>query len=257
MRRAARELAAWCPSILLISFLLWFLGFADLIWSSIDAKRCTRGEKESKAGLGPNATFLDSYPLGLASVGYGQVGLHGDMGFESRCVRVAGEAHAHSVGMHPPSFSSAAAEFTLPPSAHSIYVRVAINDGNNIMGRAGSPLKFSLSVKGGRTLWTSNGIQQTGDVQTAFVPCAGAGRLRLIVAASSNACAHAVWVDPIVIHDMRTTFRGTPLVQQESAAAVEGSGGGPQVTNTSRIRRKGGLHRPGKSKPRGSGRHPI
>ena len=73
------------------------------------------------------------------------------------------------------------------------------NDDNNFIGRAGSPLTFQ--VRDGASdelLWVSEPVQSTGVVQKLQLDLPeGTSRLKLqVTAANSNACAHAVWVDP-------------------------------------------------------------
>lgn len=104
---------------------------------------------------------------------------------------------------------------------------MAINDGNNFLGMAGSPLTFVVLLDGpfctalenvmlfapefvvckhpsnggcmaGRERWRSKPIHQTGNVQsTGQLDMTGAADLRLEVhAEGSNACAHSVWIAP-------------------------------------------------------------
>ena len=108
--------------------------------------------------------------------------------------------------MHPGSGRRGASyvEFALPKSpklGSSVWLRasVAINDKNNWVGRAGSPLVFSVT-SGDKLLWQSKGVQKTGDVQHAMVDVTGLGSIRLNTRATgSNACAHAVWIDPQLV----------------------------------------------------------
>ena len=105
--------------------------------------------------------------------------------------------------MHPPAFAHAFAAYELPPASSpaqregnasaaaaassqysALRFKVAINDGNNAFGRAGSPLRFVV-VGDGHVLWESRGIQVTGDVQAATVCIHGVRALRLEV--------HALW----------------------------------------------------------------
>ena len=97
--------------------------------------------------------------------------------------------------------------------------QTAINDKNNFFGKAGSPLTFSILDAtdcavdaGGKcvleqstaalpVLWQSEPVQYTENVQDFRVALpATMTRLRLEVTASgSNACAHAVWLDPKLV----------------------------------------------------------
>ena len=109
--------------------------------------------------------------------------------------------------MHPGSGRRGASyvEFALPKPpklGSSVWLRasVAINDKNNWAGRTGSPIVFSLTSGKGKVLWQSKGVQKTGSVQDAMVDVTGLGSIRLNTRATgSNACAHAVWIDPQLV----------------------------------------------------------
>jgi hypothetical protein len=119
-----------------------------------------------------------------ARVGYGRLGKGSRLGFEGIRAKVQGVAYHQVVSMHPPSgwtAGGAFATFALPPVPSgddteqtpgdggaagatrrwcALRGAVAINDGNNWIGRAGSPLTFS--VRDGTTdelLWLSEPIQ--------------------------------------------------------------------------------------------------
>lgn len=114
-------------------------------------------------------------------------------------------------------------DYTLPHSTATparwctLEGKTAINDKNNFLGRAGSPLTFivldatdcvveadgkcTLEQSQLPILWQSEPVLNTGIVQNFRVELPlTATRLRLEVAASgSNACAHAVWLDPKLV----------------------------------------------------------
>ena len=119
---------------------------------------------------------------------------------------------------------SAVVDYTLPERiAESagwcmLQGKTAINDKNNFLGKAGSPLTFTIfdatncAVEAdGKCeleqstvmpiLWESEPVQYTEKVQSFQVALPETlTKLRLEVAASgSNACAHAVWLDPMLI----------------------------------------------------------
>ncbi len=131
-----------------------------------------------------------------SKVGYGRLGKGSKLGFEGIKARVEGTSYQHVVSMHPPSgWSTGGAFATFPlPSVPvdagggrsagtwvaagggevepglarwcALIGAVAINDGNNLIGRAGSPVTFS--VRDGVTdalLWASEPIQSTKHVE--------------------------------------------------------------------------------------------
>lgn len=146
-------------------------------------------------GFATHIQALSELRQTASRVGYGRLGKGSRLGFEGIKARVQGTSYHHVVSMHPPSGWSAGgafATFALPqvPGAGSggrghtdaegeggtagagatrwcaLVGAVAINDGNNLIGRAGSPLTFS--VRDGATdalLWISEPLQSTGHVQ--------------------------------------------------------------------------------------------
>jgi hypothetical protein len=96
--------------------------------------------------------------------------------------------------------------------------KTAINDKNNFLGKAGSPLTFTIFDATSCTveadgkcaldqsaampiLWESEPVQYTETIQNFQVTLPETmTKLRLEVTASgSNACAHAVWLDPKLV----------------------------------------------------------
>ena len=147
-------------------------------------------------------------------------------GFEGITAKVNGLGFQHVLSMHPGGGKrgTAVVDYTMPATASggrycAIEGQVAINDKNNFFGRAGSPLTFRVfdatgcatessgkcsltQADGGLVaLWESQPVQVTESVQDFRVGLpAGMTRLRLeVVAQASNACAHAVWLEPRLI----------------------------------------------------------
>jgi hypothetical protein len=161
--------------------------------------------------------YVAELPVAQSSVGYGRLGLGERLGFEGLRAKVKGKKYRHVVSMHPP-YSGAGPAWALfevprPPEGLrwcAFKAEVAINDDNNFLGKAGSPLTF-LVQQGSSVLWRSQPVQRTQQVQRVEVLLpppeaagvaegAGQQQLRLSVqAAGSNACAHAVWVDPVLL----------------------------------------------------------
>ncbi len=238
------------------------------------------GAGPALGGVARHTQLLSELQETASKVGYGRLGKGSMLGFEGIKARVEGTAYHHVVSMHPPSGWSAGGAFATFPlprvPADAVGGRsvgtdaggevvdlsrwcglvgaVAINDGNNLIGRSGSPLTFS--VRDGVTdalLWASEPIQSTKHVQDVrlalpigvralklqvgawslptITSCCAAccsshktttrlssadvgltlavffgltlmfhlGVSSKVEAANSNACAHAVWVDPTLI----------------------------------------------------------
>lgn len=155
-----------------------------------------KGAGPALGGVATHTQFLSELRETRSKVGYGRLGKGSKLGFEGIKAKVEGTYYHHVVSMHPPSGWSAGgafATFPLPgvPAAGgggksagtgvldaggegelglarwcALVAAVAINDGNNVIGRAGSPLTFS--VRDGVTnalLWASEPIQSTKHVQ--------------------------------------------------------------------------------------------
>jgi hypothetical protein len=177
-------------------FVLENLGLRGEMQMILDPRMCESGN--TAVAVVKNATYFSELAL-KSSVGFGSLGLHGNMGFEGRCVTVGGQRHYRSLGLHPPYHRSAWVEAKLGKRFHRLQAKVAVNDANNYFGTTGSDLIFI--VKGdGQELWRSKGIHKTRVEQYAEVEIGGVSTLRLEVEAQgSNACAHGVWVDPLLL----------------------------------------------------------
>ena len=170
--------------------------------------------------------FLHTLTEDNSHVGYGRLGKGNSLGFEGITAKVNGQAYNHILSMHPGGGSrgTAVVDYTMPATASggkycAIGGQVAINDKNNFFGRAGSPLTFRVYDATGcatepsgncaltqpnsglLVLWESQPVQVTESVQDFRVDLpASVTKLRLEVAAQgSNACAHAVWLEPKLI----------------------------------------------------------
>ena len=47
--------------------------------------------------------YLDTLPLQRSSVGYGQLGTHGSLGYEGKAVQVRRQHYKHALSTHPPA----------------------------------------------------------------------------------------------------------------------------------------------------------
>ena len=68
--------------------------------------------------------YLDACSLLEAQVGYGDLGLHGSLGYENKMIAVQREPSAHGFSMHPP----ARLRFHLGGRFASFHSQVALND---------------------------------------------------------------------------------------------------------------------------------
>ena len=91
------------------------------------------------------------------SVGYGELGVGAELGYESKKITVGGTAYHHGLSMHPPSSGKAYATFELPEDLNdaTMTVGVALNDD---VETSSSPLTFKVVVDG-EVIWTSEAVQ--------------------------------------------------------------------------------------------------
>ena len=148
--------------------------------------------------IGP--VFLDDLTPAEASVGYGEPGLGGSLGYEGQQVCVGGARYEHALSTHPP----ASLVYDLGGRYGSFTCRVALNDD---VPRGRSHADFSVWLDGRRV---------------EYVPRVGAGeaprdvaidvtdgrRLELKVETRRWPYCHAVWLEPRLGHEpMKATRR--------------------------------------------------
>jgi hypothetical protein len=182
--------------VLFFWFIVEEMGIAGLLRIAINPQLCMSKTKEPFAN--ETFSFLSDLEPKNGRVGFGSIGRDGNLGFEGRCVTIDGRRHFHSLGLHPPGRGKAFVDFRIDAKWHTLSTSVAINDRNNMFGSAGSDLIFQ-AIGDGKLLWSSKKIRVTKHVEQAKINVEGVTKLRLEVkATASNACAHAVWVDPLL-----------------------------------------------------------
>jgi len=142
-------------------------------------------------------TFLDDVTAKTSTVGYGKLGLHGDMGYEGLKVKLGGKKYEHAVSMHPSPRSTSFVEYALDKPWEKFSAKVGIADSASPHDRA---LIFRV-IADGRKVYESDPLKETGASEDVMVSFANpVSELRLEVEApGSNACSHAVFVDPVLI----------------------------------------------------------
>lgn len=133
--------------------------------------------------------YLDNLPLQQASVGYGQLGTHGNLGYEGKSVQVKRKHYKHALSTHPPAHLA----FNLGGRFSRFYCHLALNDD---VGAGASHAEFSVLADGSRVA-TAYAI--AGESSRAIqANIAGAQVLELKVSTSHWEYCHAVWLDPQV-----------------------------------------------------------
>lgn len=134
--------------------------------------------------------YLDSLPPLDVQVGYGALGLRGELGYEGKAVSVGRRAYAHALSTHPP----ARLVFDLGGRFREFSAQVALNDD----AAAGSSYADFLVVADGRPVAAAPRVTAGEPPRPLSASVAGARRLELLVSTTRWRHSHAVWLDPRV-----------------------------------------------------------
>jgi predicted O-methyltransferase YrrM len=132
--------------------------------------------------------YLDTLPPADVRVGYGALGLRGELGYEGRPVSVGRKAYAHALSTHPP----ARLLFELGGRFEWFSAEVALNDD---VPRGASHADFVVTADG-RAVASAPRVTAGEPPRRLAASVAGAQRLELIVSTSRWQNSHAVWLDP-------------------------------------------------------------
>lgn len=134
--------------------------------------------------------YLDSLALLHSQVGYGSLGLHGNLGYEGKAVTVKGKHYGHALSTHPP----AQLRFHLQQRFASFTCQVALNDDIP----AGASHADFIVLADGREVTVEPYVRAGEPPRTLMADVAGAEHLDLLVRTSRWEYSHAVWLDPQV-----------------------------------------------------------
>ena len=134
--------------------------------------------------------YLDSLSLVTTDVGYGGVGLHGELGYDGRVVSVQGRSYSHAVSTHPP----ARVVVGLSRRFAGFRCHVAINDD---VPADLSHADFAV-LADGREVGVASFVRAGEPPRELCAQIAGADRLELVVSTSRWEYCLAVWLDPQV-----------------------------------------------------------
>jgi hypothetical protein len=113
-------------------------------------------------------TYIDDLTATDSGVGYGKIGLHGDMGYESLKVKLSGKKYDHAVSMHPNARSKAFVEYQIDKPWEKFSAKVGIADSASPHDRS---LIFRV-IADGRAVYESDPLSETGaneDVLVSFL----------------------------------------------------------------------------------------
>lgn len=137
---------------------------------------------------GDSGMFLDSLTPVEVKVGYGALGLGGDLGYEGKAVSVGRHGYAHALSTHPP----ARLVFDLGRRFEWFRTEVALNDD---VEPGASHADFVVSADG-RPVAAARRVAAGEPPSALEASVAGASRLELSVSTTRWHHSHAVWLDP-------------------------------------------------------------
>ena len=132
--------------------------------------------------------YLESLKLLNAQVGYGELGMNGNLGYEGGQVRVGKQSFQHAFSTHPP----ARLRFHVERRFASFTCQVALNDD---VPAGWSHADFSV-VADGREVANEPYVQAGEPPRSLVADISGAEYLELVVHTSRWEHAHAVWLNP-------------------------------------------------------------
>lgn len=163
----------------------------------------------------PGPVYLDDLEELSASVGWGELGKHGQTGYPAQGDDYGnrglcrGNVPNHMLSLHPPEKGTAFVSYALQEDFRLLRATVGILEverarlaaqhlGPFFTGRAFSPLTFRV-IGNGKVLWESRPIQKCGDWQECSVGLEGVRMLELHVhCPGPKTFAWAAWVDPLL-----------------------------------------------------------
>jgi predicted O-methyltransferase YrrM len=134
--------------------------------------------------------YLDTLPLQQARVGYGQLGTHGSLGYESKFVQVRQQHYKRALSTHPP----ARLAFDLGGRFARFCSQVALNDD---VAYSVTHADFMV-LADGRQVAAATHVAAGQPPRELHADISGAQLLELVVKTRHWECSHAVWLDPQV-----------------------------------------------------------
>jgi hypothetical protein len=152
-----------------------------------------------------HGTYLSDLPPGASRVGYGQLGVNGDLGHsdarfgnDSR-IKVNWKRYTKGICTCPGSNNPGFVVYRLGGKFKKLSGAVAVGDSAFVPQGSGpkSPLFFSVLTDVAQR-WKSPGLQKWKEIVPFEIDVTGVERLELRVSATSYEWAHAVWLDPVL-----------------------------------------------------------
>lgn len=143
--------------------------------------------------------YLDALPLLDAHVGYGNLGMHGSLGYEGKTVSVRRQQYPHALSTHPPAHL----RFQVDCHFATFSCQVALNDD---VPTGLSHADFVV-LADGREVAIEPYVRAGEPPRPLIADITGAAQLELVVRTSRWEYSHAVWLDPQVDDSPAPTTR--------------------------------------------------
>jgi hypothetical protein len=134
--------------------------------------------------------YLDSLPLVEAQVGYGELGMHGSLGYEGKTVSVRRQQYPHALSAHAP----ANLRFQVDRRFSGFSCQIALNDD--------VPLDAShadfIVLADGRRVAVEPYVRAGESPRTVVADITDGKQLELLVRTSRWEYCHAVWLNPML-----------------------------------------------------------
>lgn len=134
------------------------------------------------------AIFLDTLEPQVCQIGYGRLGLGGNLGYEERQVIVQGQAYVHALSSHPP----ARLLYYLGGQYDEFHCQVAINGDVPV---SATHADFTVRADG-RVVASAQRVLAGAAPRPLSAAITGAQTLELLVHTSRWEQCHAVWLQP-------------------------------------------------------------
>ncbi|RLS57109.1 MAG: hypothetical protein DWH91_05060, partial [Planctomycetota bacterium] len=144
-----------------------------------------------RAELGENEIWLDRFSPQSVSVGFGEAGFHGSLGYEGKVVEICGGSMPHAISAHAPS----RLVYDLNGRFETFRSRVAIND---TAPDDATHAEFYV-LADGIVSGVAKNVRPGQMPRIISVDVQGVQRLELLVQTRRWNSCHAVWADPVLI----------------------------------------------------------
>ncbi len=144
--------------------------------------------------------YIEELPLTGYQVGWGDIGLHGSLGYDAKQVTVEGRSYTHAISAHPPSNTS----FNLNGPFSVFRCQVALNDDVFHELTSADFMVYADGVLVGMV----RGMQAGHTPKELQADIRGAHSLELVVNTRRWDSCHAVWLDPEVCSSTESLCAG-------------------------------------------------